>query len=170
MTIKARSIYIPVDGGEIQGDLNVPDHSAAIVIFAHGSGSSRHSPRNKFVAQELNDAGIATFLIDLLTPHEEAIDLETGDLRFDVNFLANRLLATTNWLRTQLATQNLHIGYFGASTGAAAALISAAKHPEIVEAIVCRGGRPDLAGAFLRGVHAPTLLIVGGHDPVVIEL
>jgi pimeloyl-ACP methyl ester carboxylesterase len=170
MTVKSRSIYIPLDGGEIQGDLNIPEHSMAIVIFAHGSGSSRHSPRNKFVAQALNDAGLATLLIDLLTAHEETLDLETGDFRFDISLLADRLSAVTNWLRTQVATQKLHVGYFGASTGAAAALVSAAKHPEIVEAIVSRGGRPDLAGTHLKGVHAPTLLVVGGNDPMVIEL
>jgi putative phosphoribosyl transferase len=148
----------------------MPEDSAAIVVFAHGSGSSRQSPRNKYVAQALNDAGIVTLLIDLLTADEEAVDLETAHLRFNIDLLAERLSATTNWLRTQAATEKLHLGYFGASTGAAAALVAAARNPQAVGAIVSRGGRPDLAGPYLAGVHAPTLLIVGGNDPVVLEL
>ena len=170
MTIKSRPISIPVDATGIQGDLNMPEGSTAIVVFAHGSGSSRHSSRNKYVAQALNDAGIATLLIDLLTADEEAVDLETAHLRFNIDLLAERLSAITNWLRNQAATEKLHLGYFGASTGAAAALVAAARFPNAVEAIVSRGGRPDLAGTHLRGVHAPTLLIVGGNDPIVIEL
>ena len=170
MSIKSLSIYIPLDTGEIEGDLNIPECSTAIIVFAHGSGSSRHSPRNKYVARTLNEAGMATLLIDLLTAHEEDIDRETGELRFNIDLLADRLSAVTNWLHTQDATERLHIGYFGASTGAGAALVAAAKHPEVVEAIVSRGGRPDLAAGSLSGVHAPTLLIVGGNDPMVIEL
>ena len=170
MKIKSRPIYIQVDDSEIQGDLNIPEHSTALVVFAHGSGSSRHSPRNKFVAEVLNEGSIATLLIDLLTPDEEVVDMETRHLRFNIQLLASRLSSITNWMRTQSATERLHIGYFGASTGAAAALVAAAKHPEAVEAIVSRGGRPDLAGPRLINVHAPTLLIVGGNDPIVIQL
>jgi putative phosphoribosyl transferase len=170
MSSQSRSIFIPLDTGEIEGDLNIPEQSTALIVFVHGSGSSRHSPRNKYVARALNEARMATLLIDLLTPDEEAIDRETGEIRFDINLLAGRLSAVTNWLRTQDATEKLHIGYFGASTGAAAALVAAAKHQEVVGAVVSRGGRPDLAGAHLQSVHAPTLLIVGGNDPIVIEL
>ena len=170
MNIKSRLIYVPVADDEIQGDLNIPEDSSAIVVFAHGSGSSRHSPRNKYVAGVLNEGGIATLLIDLLTPDEEVVDLETAHLRFNIDLLAERLSVVTKWLRTQSATEKLHIGYFGASTGAAAALVGAAKHESAVEAIVSRGGRPDLAGPWLVSVHSPTLLIVGGNDPVVIEL
>lgn len=169
-TVESYAVFIPVEGGEIGGDLDVPEKSTAIVVFAHGSGSSRHSPRNKYVARMLNDGGIATLLIDLLTPHEEAIDLRTAHLRFDIGLLADRLWLATEWLRRRSATEKLHLGYFGASTGAAAALVAAAKHPDAVEAIVSRGGRPDLAGPWLMKVHAPTLLIVGGNDVVVIEL
>lgn len=170
MTIKSRPISIPVDSIGVQGDLTVPEHSSALVLFAHGSGSSRHSPRNKYVAQVLNEAGIATLLIDLLTAEEEAFDLETASLRFNIDLLAERLLVITNWLQRQPATEQLHLGYFGASTGAAAALVAAAKQPMAVKAIVSRGGRPDLAGPYLSGVRAPALLIVGGNDHVVIEL
>ena len=170
MNIKSRLIYVPAADDEIQGDLNIPEQSTAIVVFAHGSGSSRHSPRNKYVAGVLNEGGIATLLIDLLTPDEEVVDLETAHLRFNIDLLAERLSVVTNWLRSQSATEKLHIGYFGASTGAAAAVVAAAKHSQAVEAIVSRGGRPDLAGPWLVSVHAPTLLIVGGDDHVVIEL
>jgi putative phosphoribosyl transferase len=170
MNIKSRPVQILAGEKRIHGNLNIPERSTALVLFAHGSGSSRHSPRNRFVAEALNEGGIATLLIDLLTRDEESIDLETAQLRFNIPLLADRLSAATNWMRTQTATENLRIGYFGASTGAAAALVAAAKHPDIVDAIVSRGGRPDLAGAHLKNVHAPTLLIVGSHDPVVIEL
>jgi putative phosphoribosyl transferase len=170
MNIKSRLVYIPTDCDEIQGDLNIPENSTAIVVFAHGSGSSRHSPRNKYVADFLNEGGIATFLIDLLTPDEEVVDFQTAHLRFNIELLADRLSIVTSWLRRQSATEKLHTGYFGASTGSAAALVAAAKHPDVVEAIVSRGGRPDLAGPFLPSVQAPTLLIVGGNDDVVIEL
>src|SRR5438105_11045870 len=170
MNIKSRLIYVPAADDEIQGDLNIPEQSTAIVVFAHGSGSSRHSPRNKYVAGVLNEGGIATLLIDLLTPDEEVVDLETAHLRFNIDLLAERLSVVTKWLRTQSATERLHIGYFGASTGAAAALVATAKHEPAIEAIVSRGGRPDLAGPWRVSVHAPTLLIVGGNDRVVIEL
>jgi pimeloyl-ACP methyl ester carboxylesterase len=170
MNVKSRLIYIPVGRDEIQGDLHIPEKSIAIVVFAHGSGSSRHSPRNKYVADVLNEAGVSTLLIDLLTPDEELVDFQTGHLRFDIDLLADRLSTVTQWMRGQSAIAGLHIGYFGASTGAAAALVAAARHPDVVEAIVSRGGRPDLAGPWLMKVHAPTLLIVGGNDRVVIEL
>ena len=170
MNLNSRLIYIPVGRAEIQGDLHIPAKSTSIVVFAHGSGSSRHSPRNKYVADVLNDAGIATLLIDLLTTDEELIDFQTARLRFDIDLLADRLTTVTHWLRGQSATDKLHLGYFGASTGAAAALVAAGREPQFVEAIVSRGGRPDLAGSWLKKVQAPTLLIVGGNDKVVIEL
>ena len=154
----------------LEGELDLPDNPGGIVLFVHGSGSSRHSPRNKYVAEVLNDGGIATLLIDLLTADEEIIDRQTTHLRFNIDLLAERLSLVTNWVKGQSGTGKLHLGYFGASTGAAAALVAAAKHPEAVEAIVSRGGRPDLAGTWLAPVQAPTLLIVGGNDPIVIEL
>ncbi|MBI2980062.1 MAG: dienelactone hydrolase family protein, partial [Chloroflexi bacterium] len=138
--------------------------------FAHGSGSSRNSPRNRFVAEVLRGAGLGTLLFDLLTGEEEAEDSQTGRLRFNIGLLARRLVAVTDWLQQKDETRNLVLGYFGASTGAAAALIAAAERPEMVAAVVSRGGRPDMAAQFLRAVKAPTLLIVGGHDPQVIEL
>jgi putative phosphoribosyl transferase len=170
MNLNSRLIYIPVGLAEIQGDLRIPEKSTSIVVFAHGSGSSRHSPRNKYVADVLNEAGIATFLIDLLTPDEELIDFQTARLRFDIDLLADRLITVTHWLRGQPTTEKLHPGYFGASTGAAAALVAGGREPQFVEAIVSRGGRPDLAGPWLKKVQAPTLLIVGGADKVVTEL
>jgi len=170
MDTKSRLIHIPVEGDEIQGDLRLPRESKAIVIFAHGSGSSRHSPRNKYVATVLNDGGIATLLIDLLTRDEEVVDLQTSYLRFNIDLLAERLSVVTDWVRGQPPTRRLHVGYFGASTGAAAALVAAARRPHIVEAIVSRGGRPDLASPLLASVRAPTLFIVGANDDVVIEL
>jgi dienelactone hydrolase len=170
MNLNSRLIYIPAGRDEIQGDLHIPEKSKAIVVFAHGSGSSRHSPRNQHVADVLNEAGIATLLIDLLTPDEELVDFQTAHLRFDIDLLAGRLHTVAEWVRRQSGMFKLHIGYFGASTGAGAALVAAAKHPDFVEAIVSRGGRPDLAGPWLMKVHAPTLLIVGGNDHVVIEL
>jgi dienelactone hydrolase len=141
-----------------------------MVLFAHGSGSSRHSPRNRYVAQVLQQAGFATLLIDLLTEAEEAIDRQTGHLRFDIALLANRLLGATDWLRDHPPTRHLHLGYFGASTGSAAALSAAAERPELVKAVVSRGGRPDLAAPALARVRAPTLLIVGAEDEPVIEM
>ena len=141
-----------------------------MVLFAHGSGSSRHSPRNRYVAQVLQQAAFATLLIDLLTAAEEAIDRHTGHLRFDIALLAKRLLGATDWLYDHPPTRHLRIGYFGASTGSAAALCAAAERPNLVSAIVSRGGRPDLAGPALARVRAPTLLIVGGEDGPVIEM
>jgi len=170
MNSNSQLIYLPVSRGEMQGDLSIPASASAMVVFAHGSGSSRHSPRNTYVAGVLNQAGIATLLIDLLTPDEELADFQTGHLRFDIDLLAERLSAVTEWLRDEPRTENLHLGYFGASTGAAAALVAAAQHPDLIEAVVSRGGRPDLAGAWLLKVESPTLLIVGGDDYVVLEL
>jgi len=154
----------------LSGNLNIPKDASAVVLFAHGSGSSRHSPRNQFVARTLNEAGLATLLFDLLTREEEAIDTQTRELRFDIQLLAERLSRATKWANRQEQTRDLHIGYFGSSTGGAAALAAAADNPQGVGAVVSRGGRPDLAGEALPKVHAPTLLIVGGNDDIVIEL
>ena len=154
----------------LEGNLSIPDRARAVILFAHGSGSSRHSPRNRFVARVLNDAGLATLLTDLLTADEEEVDEVTRHLRFDITLLAQRLVAITDWLAVQPEAQEMRIGYFGASTGAAAALVAAAERPAVVGAIVSRGGRPDLAGPALPRVRAPTLLIVGGNDFPVLEL
>ncbi len=151
-------------------NLTIPENAVALVLFAHGSGSSRHSPRNQFVARILNDAGLATLLFDLLTQQEEAVDMQTRELRFNIQLLAERLVHATKWAKRQEQTRNLQLGYFGSSTGAAAALVAAAEIPQDVGAIVSRGGRPDLAGDALPKVTAPTLLIVGGNDDIVIEL
>jgi putative phosphoribosyl transferase len=164
-----RAVRVTVGPVALAGDLRVPARAKAIVLFAHGSGSSRRSPRNRHVAQQLGDVGLATLLIDLLTPSEEALDARTGRLRFDIRLLAERLLGATDWLGQQPITRELRLGYFGASTGAAAALVAAAVRPR-VGAIVTRGGRPDLAGPALPRVVAPTLLIVGGHDVGVVGL
>jgi putative phosphoribosyl transferase len=164
-----RSIRLDIDGIGLDGDLSIPRAARGIVIFAHGSGSSRLSPRNQFVAGELQASGLATLLLDLLTPEEERVDAATGHLRFDIPLLATRLTEATNWVRHQPGISRLPAGYFGASTGAAAALMAAAGS-EVVRAIVSRGGRPDLAGDALAHVVAPTLLIVGGNDEMVIEL
>lgn len=154
---------------QLPGTLTVPQRRRGIVLFAHGSGSSRFSPRNRRVATALVEAGFATLLFDLLTEHEEHIDERTRHLRFDIGLLAPRLVAATNWIGTQAAVADLPIGYFGASTGAAAALVAASATPS-VRAVVSRGGRPDLAGESLRAVRAATLLIVGSFDPVVLDL
>jgi putative phosphoribosyl transferase len=154
----------------LEGNLALPTNARGVVLFAHGSGSSRHSPRNRFVAQMLQQAGLATLLVDLLTPEEEAVDLRTAHLRFDIGMLADRLVGATDWLGQQPATRDLRVGYFGASTGGGAALVAAAARPEPVGAVVSRGGRPDLAGPALPHVRAPTLLLVGGHDYPVIEM
>ena len=154
----------------LEGNLNIPENPRGVVLFAHGSGSSRHSPRNQFVAQVLHEAAFATLLIDLLTADEEEQDRLTGHLRFNIDLLSQRVVGATNWLTVNPATANLKIGYFGASTGAAAALVAAAEHPLTVGAVVSRGGRPDLAGSALTAVQAPTLLIVGSKDTQVIEL
>src|SRR3989344_5509206 len=164
------SVRIPIDRKIIlDGDLVVPEKAIGIVLFAHGSGSSRFSPRNRYVAEVLQKSNIATLLMDLLTKEEEAIDNVTAHLRFDIEMLAERLVAVTEWIKENKETKNLSIGYFGASTGAAAALIAAAKIPGI-KAVVSRGGRPDLAIPYLSKVKAPTLLIVGGDDDVVIGM
>jgi putative phosphoribosyl transferase len=154
----------------LSGDLVVPEHAEGIVLFAHGSGSGRHSPRNRYVADVLQRGGLGTLLLDLLTEAEEQVDLESGHLRFDIDLLAKRLLDATDWLQRQPAGRNMSIGYFGASTGAGAALVAAAERPSLIWAIVSRGGRPDLAGSELPRVKAPTLLIVGSEDREVIEL
>jgi len=161
-----KHIHIPVEGVVLEGMLGIPDGAEGIVVFAHGSGSSRHSPRNNFVAEVLRRAGLATVLMDLLT-REEDVDYET---RFDINLLASRLDGATRWLASEEATKALRVGYFGASTGAAAALKSAASAGEAIGAVVSRGGRPDLAMDSLAAVRSPTLLIIGGRDDLVIEL
>ncbi|MGH2747719.1 MAG: dienelactone hydrolase family protein [Actinomycetota bacterium] len=163
-------LIIPVGDAKLEGDLAIPDDARAIIAFAHGSGSSRHSPRNRAVADDLNGAGLATLLFDLLTEEEDRIDQQTGELRFDIELLAERLAGATRWLRENDETRALAIGYFGASTGAAAALVAAAEIPDAVGAVVSRGGRPDLAGDALQAVAAPTLLIVGGEDTAVIQM
>jgi putative phosphoribosyl transferase len=154
----------------LEGNLTLPEEARGIVLFAHGSGSSRLSPRNRYVARILNEAKLATLLVDLLTPEEEAIDVRTAHLRFDIGLLAERLVGATDWLVQHPDTNQLRIGYFGASTGAAAALMAAVVRPDVVGAVVSRGGRPDLAGRALAQVRAPTLLIVGGHDVEVLDL
>jgi putative phosphoribosyl transferase len=154
----------------LNGDLIIPDRATGIVVFAHGSGSSRHSSRNRFVARVLQEAGFGTLLMDLLTEREEEIDNRTAHLRFDIPLLAKRLAQATDWLAGEATTLALRVGYFGASTGAAAALIAAAQRPERVSAVVSRGGRPDLAEDALPQVEAPTLLIVGSLDTPVIEM
>jgi putative phosphoribosyl transferase len=154
----------------LEGSLALPENARGVVLFAHGSGSSRHSPRNRSVAHALQERGFGTLLMDLLTVEEESVDAYTAHLRFDIGLLAERLIYATDWLKQRPETSSLPIGYFGASTGAAAALVAAAERPDPVRAIVSRGGRPDLAGAALARVRAPTLLIVGGADPQVIRL
>ena len=154
----------------LEGALRIPEGATGIVLFAHGSGSSRHSPRNRYVAQALNEGGLATLLIDLLTAAEESEDDRTARLRFNIRMLAHRVTGASDWLLENAATKHLRIGYFGASTGAAAALEAAAARPSEIGAVVSRGGRPDLALADLGRVQAPTLLIVGGRDSAVIEM
>jgi putative phosphoribosyl transferase len=162
---------IPAANVELEGDIALPQPGhGGLVLFAHGTGSSRHSPRNRYVAKELQGAGLATVLVDLLTPDEERLDLVTSEIRFDVGLLSRRLADIVDWLSARESTRELPVGLFGASTGAAAALVAAAARPDTVRAVVSRGGRPDLAGDFLRLVYQPTLLIVGGHDEPVIEL
>lgn len=163
-------VRVPAAGVMLEGNLAIPPRASGIVLFAHGSGSSRHSPRNRAVARELNEGGLATLLVDLLTLAEESVDEETGQLRFDIGLLADRLVDATDWLTANEETRSLPIGLFGASTGGGAALVAAAQRPNTVRAVVSRGGRPDLAGAALLRVRAPTLLIVGGRDYPVIEL
>jgi len=163
-------VHIAADSTTLDGNLTIPDGAIALVLFAHGSGSSRHSPRNQFVAHTLNNAGLATLLFDLLTPEEEAIDVRTREHRFNIGLLAERLMHATKWAQQHEQTRDLRIGYFGSSTGGGAALVAAAQIPQDVAAVVSRGGRPDLAGEALAKVQAPTLLIVGGNDDIVIEL
>lgn len=155
--------------GDLRATLGIPDNARGLVIFAHGSGSGRLSPRNRFVAANLNEAGMATLLLDLLTEDEERMDSATGHLRFDIGLLAGRIVFATDWVRAQREFEGLPIGYFGASTGAGAALVAASERDDI-RAVVSRGGRPDLAADALDSVAAPTLLIVGSRDPVVLEL
>ncbi len=165
-----RSISIETDRVTLNGDLSVPPNAVGVVLFAHGSGSSRHSPRNRYVAGVLRQAALATLLLDLLTTREERVDVETAALRFDIGLLARRLVGASEWLAREPATRALSLGYFGASTGGGAALVAAAQRPDAVRAVVSRGGRPDLAGEALAGVRAPTLLIVGGRDLPVIDM
>jgi putative phosphoribosyl transferase len=161
---------IPAGDAVLDGDLVVPSGASGIAVFAHGSGSSRHSPRNKSVARVIREAGVGSLLFDLLTREEESVDVFTRHLRFDIELLTRRLIEATRWLASQEETRNLRVGYFGSSTGAAAALMAAARLGDEIGAVVSRGGRPDLAGDALPLVKAPTLLIVGGHDETVIEL
>jgi pimeloyl-ACP methyl ester carboxylesterase len=154
----------------LEGNLDIPKGAAGVVLFAHGSGSGRHSPRNRYVAHILREGGLGTLLIDLLTPEEELIDVQSAHLRFDIPLLAGRLIDATDWLTQYPVTQDLPIGYFGASTGSGAALMAAAERPGVVKVVVSRGGRPDLAGAALARLQVPVLLIVGGEDFPVIEL
>lgn len=167
---EARAVRIAAGRAALDGDLTLPQGARGVVVFAHGSGSSRHSSRNRYVAQELRRKGLGTLLMDLLTAQEEAVDATTAHLRFDIGLLADRLGAASAWLRADPHTSRLALGYFGASTGGGAALVAAAESPEDVGAVVSRGGRPDLAGAALPRVQAPTLLIVGGRDEPVIEM
>jgi dienelactone hydrolase len=166
----AKSVRIPTAGVQVDGDLVVPPAAAGVVLFAHGSGSSRHSPRNRMVAARFQVAGYATLLMDLLTPEEEQIDNRTRTLRFDIPRLASRLTGAIRWLADQSVTGSLPVALFGASTGAAAALRAAAEVPQLVKLVISRGGRPDLAGEALERVRAPTLLIVGGRDVEVLAL
>jgi len=171
MTKKSAVNSVSITSGSkvLEGNLSIPENASGIVLFVHGSGSSRFSPRNKYVAQTLQDVNIATLLFDLLTKEEEREDMWSGHLRFDIKLLANRLKDATKWIKENSSTRNLNIGYFGASTGAAAALVAAADN-NIVKAIVSRGGRPDLANEALFRVKAPTLLLVGEKDIEVIKL
>jgi len=161
---------VPLGRIELAAGISVPGQALGLVLFAHGSGSSRHSPRNRYVADVLNRGSIGTILIDLLTEDEETVDLNTAELRFNIALLGRRLAGITDWIGRQPRLNQLGLGYFGASTGAAAALVAAAERPKIVRAVVSRGGRPDLAGASLRRVLAPTLFIVGGEDTTVLDL
>jgi len=168
--VEERFARIPFDGITLEADLALPANATGVVLFAHGSGSSRFSRRNQAVARKLQDAGFATLLLDLLTAEEENAEARTGHFRFDIELLSLRLAAATDWVVAQGDLDGLPVGYFGASTGAAAAIVAAAMLPQVVSAVVSRGGRPDLAGSALEDLRAPTLLIVGGFDSVVIDL
>jgi dienelactone hydrolase len=168
--LEQRHVTIAAGGVRLAGDLTVPRDAHGVVVFAHGSGSGRLSPRNRYVAAELALGGLATVLMDLVTPDEEAVDSRTGHLRFDIPLLADRVIGAIDWLESEPAVQRLRAGCFGASTGAAAALVAAAERPTRIAAVVSRGGRPDLAGDALRRVRAPTLLIVGSRDTEVLRL
>jgi dienelactone hydrolase len=163
-------VEVPAGGVTLEGNLAAPAGARGVVLFAHGSGSSRHSPRNRSVAGVLQSAGLATLLVDLLTAAEEEVDDRTRHLRFDIGLLAGRLVGAADWLNNDPTTRGLAIGCFGASTGGGAALVAAAERPDLVRAVVSRGGRPDLAGEALARVRAPTLLIVGGNDVPVLRL
>jgi dienelactone hydrolase len=165
-----RLVHVDTEEAELEGILNVPEGAHGVVVFAHGSGSSRNSPRNRYVASVLAEHRLATLLVDLLTADEEEVDGRTGELRFNIGFLAKRLVGATDWLSNQPETRGHKLAYFGASTGAAAALVAAVEGPRLVAAIVSRGGRPDLAGSTLSQVVAPTLLIVGARDHLVLEI
>jgi len=165
-----KALHIPAGATTLDADLTFPQGASGLVLFAHGSGSSRFSPRNRHVARFLNEGGLATVLADLLTSAEELVDERSAHLRFDIDMLGDRLIAVTDWLSEQEQTRSLPIGHFGASTGAGAALVAAASRPEKIRAVVSRGGRPDLAGDALPRVRAPTLLIVGGNDGPVIGM
>lgn len=165
-----RTVTVPVNGLELEGTLGVPEHAEGVVLFAHGSGSSRFSSRNRYVARVLRDAGLGTLLLDLLSRAEEEVDEITRHHRFDIGMLANRLVHAIDWLAKEPSTRGLPIGLFGASTGGGAALVAAAERPDHVQTVVSRGGRPDLAGDALPRVQCPTLLIVGERDELVIEL
>jgi dienelactone hydrolase len=169
-TAEERTVRVRAAGVELDGTLAIPANAQGIVLFAHGSGSSRFSARNRYVASFLREGGLATLLIDLLTPDEDAVDSVTAEFRFDIGRLAERLVGTCEWLGAERETADLPIGLFGASTGGGAALVAAAALPDRIRAVVSRGGRPDLAGDALQQVRAPTLLIVGGDDSVVIQL
>jgi len=170
VAIEHLPVTIRLHHTQLEGDLSIPTAAVGAVIFAHGSGSSRHSPRNRYVAEILNESRLATLLTDLLTEDEQQVDLQTGHLRFDIPLLAGRLVEVTEWVSRHPEAAKLPTGLFGASTGAAAALVAAAELPNLIHAVVSRGGRPDLAGVDLSRVQAPTLLIVGGADPVVLDL
>lgn len=170
LDVEERAVTVPAGRVILSGDLSIPLHARAVVLFAHGSGSSRFSSRNRRVASLLHERAFATLLIDLLTPDEEDIDVRTAEFRFDIGRLAERLVGAAEWLELEPSTAKLPLAIFGASTGGGAALVAAAELPDRVAAVVSRGGRPDLAGDALSHVRAPTLLIVGGHDEAVIEL
>ncbi|MER9140551.1 dienelactone hydrolase family protein [Mesorhizobium sp. M0047] len=170
VSVSEQVVRVPADRVKLEGNLSMPPDARGLVLFAHGSGSSRHSPRNRYVAGRLNEASLATFLVDLLTAEEERIDQVTAELRFDIGLLADRLIGVTDWLGASPNTSLLPLGYFGASTGAGAALVAAAERPDQAAAVVSRGGRPDLAALALPQVRAPTLLVVGGADTQVIAL